>query len=103
MIIFDQDASKTEYYSYDADKDEHKITTVQDVSALLDAIKQKRESTQQFGKVEEFAHYATIPTTVIIDLKNKGIDIFNKDHTKAMLKEINTTYPYLKTTTKYHA
>jgi hypothetical protein len=32
-----------------------------------------------------------------MELKQKGIDIFNPDHEKRMFQEINTNYPYLKT------
>jgi hypothetical protein len=35
-----------------------------------------------------------------MQLKQKGIDMYNPDHTKALVKEINENYPYLKLTTK---
>lgn len=103
MILFDQNESSKTFYSYDPDKDQHQLTTVEDVSGLLDHLKRKREQSQMKGKVEEFAHYATIPNTVIIDLKNKGIDIFDKSCTKRLIREINENYPWLKATNKSHA
>lgn len=105
MILFDQDefTGAKQYYSYNPDRDEHSLTTVEDVSGLLDALKNKRNATPEFGKVEEFAHYATLPNTVIMELMNKGININDKNCTKRLIQEINTNYPYLKTTTKHHA
>lgn len=105
MILFDEnkDLGTKQFYSYDPDLDQHKLTTVEDVTGVLEAIKRKRDATPEHGRAEEFAHYATIPTTVILELKNKGIDIFDKNCSKALIKEINTNYPYLKATTKHHA
>lgn len=105
MILFDQNklTGSKQYYSYNAETDEHHITTVEDVSVLLDALKAKRNAASEFGKVEEFAHYATLPNTVVIELMNKGIDINDKNCTKRLLQEINTNYPHLKATTKHHA
>jgi len=39
---------------------------------------------------------------VEMELKKKGIDIYNPHQTKELIKEINTNYPYLKTTTAKH-
>ena len=105
MILFDTDkfTGATQHYSYNPSTDTHYLTTTEDVSSLLDALQQKRRNTQEFGKVEEFAHYATLPNTVVIELMNKGIDINNKNCTKRLIHEINTNYPYLKATTKHHA
>jgi len=105
MILFDQDrlTGSKQFYSYNPATDEHHLTTVEDVSGLLDHLKAKRNATPEFGKVEEFAHYATLPNTVIIELMNKGIDINDKNCTKRLISEINTNYPWLKATTKHHA
>jgi hypothetical protein len=43
--------------------------------------------------------YATIPPIVIVQMRAKGIDIFNQDHQARMLAEINSNYPMLKCTT----
>ena len=102
MILFDENESSKTFYSYNPDKDEHALTTVEDVSGLLDALKVKRETSAMKGKVEEFAHYCTIPNTVIIELRNKGIDIFDKGCTKRLIQEINSNYPWLKATNKVH-
>lgn len=103
MILFDQNISKgtKEFFSYDEGTDTTRITTVQDVSGLLDKLKHKRNTTGDDSLLgHEFMHFATIPEVVEIALRNKGIDIYNKDHTKRMIAEINSNYPYLKATNK---
>jgi hypothetical protein len=104
MILFDQNISKgtKEFFSYDEGTDTTRITTVQDVSGLLDRLKDKRNVMGRDALKGEFWHYATIPEVVEIELRNKGIDIYNKDHTKALLKEINSNYAWLKATDKKH-
>lgn len=105
-ILFDKDpvTGLTQYYDYDPLKDEHLIHTVQDPTALIEQLKQIRNNPELWnnGVKESWAHYASIPPIVEMQLKAKGIDIYNKDQTKELLKEINTNYPWLKTTTKNH-
>ena len=69
---------------------------------MLDTIKQSRDNPEIWNKgvKEEWAHFASIPPVVEMQLKQKGIDMYNPDHTKALVKEINENYPYLKLTTK---
>jgi hypothetical protein len=43
--------------------------------------------------------YCTIPPIVMLQLRAKGIDIYNKDHSDRMIAEINSNYPHLKCTT----
>lgn len=43
--------------------------------------------------------YAKLPPIVILQMRAKGIDVFNRDHQKRMFEEINTNYPHLKMTT----
>jgi len=102
-ILFDKNADgTTEYFRHDESSNSTTITTVQDVSGLLESLKQRRNLTGDEIK-GEFWHYATIPTVVEIALYKKGINIYDPTHTKAMLKEINTNYPWLKATNKKHA
>lgn len=46
--------------------------------------------------------YAKIPPIVELQLRAKGINIHDKNDEKRMFAEINTNYPYLKTTTGNH-
>ena len=52
----------------------------------------------------EFHFYASIPPTVQIELRTKGIDIYSSDPAmqRRMFDEINANYPYLKMTDKVH-
>jgi hypothetical protein len=103
VIYFDHDpvTGVVQYYDYDPMTDSHSITSVQDVSAFLDEMKRKRDDPDYWkkGVKEEFAHYATIPAVVEMQLKAKGIDLYDKDATKALIREIETHYPFCKTTT----
>ena len=103
-ILFDYDSvtGVTQYFDYDPAKDMYHLTSTQDVSGMLDQIKQRRDNPDVWAKgvKESWAHFATIPPVVEMQLKQKGIDMYNPDHTKALVKEINENYPYLKLTTK---
>ena len=105
-IFFDKDpvTGIMQYYDYDPSKDEHYIHSVQDPTALVEQLKQVRNNPDAWAKgmKESWVHYASIPPIIEMQLKAKGIDIYNKDQTKELLKEINTNYPWLKTTTKHH-
>ena len=103
-IVFDKQLSKTQTYGYNPDTDTHAITTHEDVSGLLDALAAKRNGTmRKFGKAEEWSHYCSIPPTVQIELRNRGLDINNRDHLKRICRIIDSEFPYLKATTKIHA
>jgi hypothetical protein len=43
--------------------------------------------------------YAKIPPIVIVQMRAKGINVFDHTHQKRMFAEINEHYPHLKTTT----
>ena len=87
---------------YDHTTDSIIVHTKQDVQPVLDYAKAQRNSGIN-DKVGDFAHYAIMPATVIVALKQKGIDIHNKNHTKRVIQEIETNYKYLKTTNLKHA
>lgn len=103
MIYFDHDPTTgtIEYYSYDPMKDEHALTVVQDVSSFLDEMKRRRDDPEYWkkGVKEEFAHYATIPLVVEMQLKAKGINLYDPAQTKEIIKEIETNFPFCKATT----
>lgn len=104
MRLLDQDGGTLTYFDMD-DNENISITTEQDVSGFLDHMQRLRErgyERWQAGVKEEWLLYASIPNVVIMQLKAKGIDVFNPDHEKAMLREINRNFPYLKTVDKTH-
>ena len=73
--------------SFDGDGDLRKFTTMQDVQPVIDHATRR---------------YAIIPAHVELELKQKGINIYNPNQTKELLKEINTNYRGLKTTYRTH-
>ena len=87
---------------YDHATDTIIVHTKQDVQPVLDYAKAQRNSGVN-DKVGEFAHYAIIPATVQVQLKQKGIDINNKNHTSKVIRQIETNYKHLKTTNLKHA
>jgi hypothetical protein len=103
-ILFDHNSvtGVSQYFDYDPAKDTYYLTSTQDLSCMLDKIKEARDNPAIWDKgvKEEWAHFASIPPVVEMQLKQKGIDMYNPDHTKALVKEINENYPYLKLTTK---
>jgi hypothetical protein len=103
-ILFDKNADGSiEYFAHDEQTGMSSITTVQDVSGFLDRLAAKRNFDGKSPNKEEFIHYASIPTVVELQLRKKGINIYDKTQTKAVLREINTNYPLLKATYKKHA
>jgi hypothetical protein len=105
-VFFDYDelTGVTETFDYDPIKDQVMITASQDVSGFLDHMNELRKDPEfsKNGMKEDWWLYCSIPTVVEIELRNKGLCLENKDHTKAILKEINTNYPYLRATDKWH-
>lgn len=106
-ILFDYDpvTGLKEYFDYDPVLDQVSITTEQDVSFFLDRMNEIRKNPDisSSGIKEDWWYYCSIPTVVELELRNKGLHLENKDHMKAILKEINTNYPFLKATTKKHS
>lgn len=80
------------------------VTTSQDVSPLLDRNKAiANDGAADAGIKAGMWLYGSIPTLVVMELKKKGVDVFNPDHTKRVFQEINANYPYCKTTYKTHS
>jgi len=100
--FFDWNRDRGTWYEYQDNPDgSFSITTKQDMSGVLDWIKKKRNSGVG-DKVQEMNHYATIPAHVELELRQKGINIYDKNNTKRLLDEINRNYPHLKTTNLHH-
>ena len=105
-ILFDHDheTGVTQYFDYDPIKDQVLMTYEQDVTGFLDQLNAVRNdpSISQKGIKEDWWHYASIPTVVEMELMKKGLFLHDKNHMKAIIKEINTNYPYLRATDKWH-
>ena len=103
-ILFDHDpvTGVTQYFDYDPITDNIHIHHTQDVGAMLDQIKNKRLDAKSKGKVETFAHYATIPAIVELQLAKKGLKLSDPNATKKIIQEIEREYAYCKVTEKRH-
>ena len=100
MRLLDKQGDTSTYLDVDELTGNIQITTEQDLSGFLERMKEKRRTSQDNwskGIREDWLHYASIPTVVIMELKNKGIDVFNPDDEKKMLSELNRNYQYLLT------
>ena len=80
------------------------IKTIQDVDPVVDYTKRVRNegTTDKAIKRDGIWHYATLPAAVWLKMKEEGIDIFDKNDEKRMLKYINREVPHLKTTYLKH-
>lgn len=94
------------WHEYDHLTDETTISYSADSTPILEQNKamQKDGDFSRKGIKQEFWFYGSIPVEVQLDwLINKGVDVYNKDHTKKVFQLINDPeYKYLKTTTGYH-
>lgn len=90
------------YHTEDGNKEgEIIVGATQDVEPIVDHLTDKRNA-EGDGIKRGMWHYCSIPTTVEVELRKKGINIYNKHQTKELLREINTNYPYLKATRRHH-
>lgn len=103
-IYFDHDplTGTVQTYDYDPMTDSHMITTHQQVSGLLDSLQNRRNDPDYWKKAlkEEWVHFASIPTVVEMELKKKGLSLYDKNATKRIMQEIEQNYPYLKAVDK---
>jgi hypothetical protein len=106
ILDYDPFTGMTTTFEYDHATDETTIGREQDVSFLLDMNRAMAndEYISKEGIKNGWWHYAQIPNIVIEKWLNEhGVDLYNKDHQKAVFKLLNQPeYRYLKTTTKMH-
>ena len=103
----------SEFYSYsphngmcyDSEEEGTEITihSSQDVQSVLEQMAAKRSMPESERRKHVLRHYCAIPTYVEIELRTKGIDIWNKHQTKELIREIEQNYPKLKATRMHHA
>lgn len=100
--FFDYNSVNGMRYDTECGGDKLIINASQDVQPIVDHMTRKRNEIDT-GIKRGMWHYCSIPTVVEIELLKKGINIYNKRHTKAVMKEINQNYPHLKATRKHYA
>lgn len=102
-----------EFYEYDPvtgiktetawDENAQEMTLIRtaDVEPVLDYTKERANTVGLNRKdiAEGWWAYAKLPPIVILQMRAKGIDVFNRDHQMRMFQEINANYPHLKMTT----
>lgn len=106
MDLFDYDpvSGASYYFDYDEMADRSYIRTEQDVKPLLDHnMSLRNEGIKHLPSGAIVRHYATVPMTVILQMKERGVDFYNKDHQQRVMQLIESEYPYLKVDNMRHA
>lgn len=106
IVDVDPFSGETVTFRYDHKDDSFVIGHHQDCTpiiednkrAMLNVDKHKAQSKY------EWAHYAKIPNIIILKWRlENGVDFFNRDHWKDVMKLLNSReYAYLKRTTYFH-
>lgn len=80
------------------------ITQMQDVTPAIQwAQKQKNSGQNDLGGARDkgdLKHYATVSMGAILEMRKEGIDFWNRDHEKAMLKWLEQKAPKCKVTNR---
>lgn len=85
-----------EWFDYDPIQDQMIVQTRQNVTPILEAMNEKRKQGLWHNEVKnDWVHVAKIPAAIEMELRNKGIDIYDRNCTKRLMRELQTNYPYL--------
>jgi hypothetical protein len=105
MELFDYDpmTGATEYYDFDPMSGQAKVTAVQELKPLLDHNLALRNEGIKNVKGSPIRHYATVPMTVILEMKSRGIDFYDKNDAPKVFREIESNYPHLKVDNMRHS
>lgn len=102
--FFDWNPARGTWYEVDDQDGKLVIHTKQDIKPSVDwARKQRNHGLNDYGgkrDKSDLKHYATIPAHVELELRQKGINIYDKDCTKQLFKEIEQNYPKCKVTNR---
>ncbi len=97
---------ETVWYEFNHADESATITHEQDVQLLLDRNRASAadDDKTKRGIKNDWWKYASVPNVVQVEWRQKyGVDMFNRDHQKAVFKLLNSPdYAFLKTTTKHH-
>lgn len=104
IVDYDPFTHITTTFDFDHASNTTIVGREQDVQGILEVNKSlaNNDDYTKGGIKDSWFHCASIPNIVIEQWKNKyGVDVFNKDHEKAVKRLLNNPeYRYLKTTTK---
>src|ERR1017187_4832673 len=77
------------------------LTRTTDVEPVLDHAKRRSHEVgkDRAGIKNGWMCYATLPPIVILQMRAKGINIYDNNDQAAMFREINSHYPHLKMVT----
>lgn len=93
------------WFNYTHHDDSMAITHEQDVQPALDVahfLATDGDYSRE-GMKNDLWHYAKVPNTVILDMKQKhGVDFFDRNHAKRVFELLNTEYKRFKTTDRVH-
>jgi hypothetical protein len=89
---------------FNAESGEMSLIRTADVEPVLEYAKAlaNHDEVSRRGIKESWWLYAKIPPIVMLQLRAKGIDVFDKNDEKRVFAELNTNYAYLKTTSGNH-
>lgn len=92
------------WHDYDHDAKKTYITQVQDIQPILERNKALAldDRYKKQGIKNDWYHFATIPTTLIVEFKTKyGLDVFNDDDLPKIEKLLQSSeYAYFRTVGK---
>lgn len=98
MTILSSENGLLESFDYDPINDQMCITTTEDVAPLLDKMSSERKADLWDKQVKkDWVKFCSIPVTVEMELRKRGIRLEDKNCTKKLMQIIQTEYPYLLT------
>lgn len=105
LLDYNPITGESVYMDYGQD-DKMVLTHTQDVTPIMERCKAwaNKESKTDYGIKNDMWHYARVPNTVIIEMKQKhGVDFFDKNDWPKVFSLLNTEYRQFKTTHKNHS
>ena len=101
FLDYDPQTGISDWMELDESAGQLHVHRSEDVEPLLDRNRELRNTGYADRGIKQcWWHVATIPTTVVLELKKKGLDIFDKNHEAAVTRELQRNYRYLCTTDK---
>lgn len=102
--FFDYDPLTGLEERYEEQGDKIMIHTYQDVGGIVDHCKSLANEglPDEAWRKQGVSVYAKVPLVVIGQMMRKGIKFFDPNHIGAVVREVNTNYPWLKTSNKNH-